>query len=147
MAEVIATGRLSLGTGGTRTLRVARIVGNHRVGRLSHPRRLALAFQGGLRVFSAVAEGCCRARGALPSRPRSLLPPIRPGALARLQPPQVGLQAQHDAFEQQPGVGAIRFGHRRALDVSEPANQLTTLCVDDADRIGQLRCRGGVRLS
>jgi hypothetical protein len=63
--------------------------------------------------------------------------PVQLSSFACLQPAQVRLQAQHDAFEQQRGVRAVRLGHRGALRVPQPPQQLAALRVDDRDRIGE----------
>ena len=57
--------------------------------------------------------------------------------LACLQPAQVGLEAEHDALQQQRGVRVVRLGHRRALGVAQTAQQLTPLRVHDRERVRQ----------
>jgi hypothetical protein len=46
---------------------------------------------------------------------------------AGVQPAQIGLQPQHDAFDEQCSRRAVRLGQRGALRVGQPAQQLAAL--------------------
>ena len=59
-----------------------------------------------------------------------------------LEPAQVCLQPQHQALQQQPGLGPAGFRHRGALGVPQPEQQLAALRVHDRKRVGQPGRRG-----
>ena len=65
-----------------------------------------------------------------------------PARLTGLEPAQVRLEPEHDALQQQRRVRAVRLGHRGALGVTQPAQQLAALGVDDGQRVGQPGRRG-----
>ena len=98
------------------------------------------------RTSAAPCRIPCAARGrAAPVHTGSvhaqLLPP-GPVPFAGLQPAQVRLQPEHDAFQQQPGRRAVRLGHRGALGIPQAAQQLAALRVDDGQGVGEPGRRG-----
>jgi hypothetical protein len=56
-----------------------------------------------------------------------------------VQPAQVGLQAKHDALEEQCCVGILFLFHHREAHFPQPAQQVAALRVNQADRVGEPR--------
>ena len=63
-----------------------------------------------------------------------------------MQPAQVGLQPEHDAFQEQRCVGILFLFHHREPYFSQAAQQVAALRVDEADRVGEGALRGGDEL-